>query len=54
MTFRSTFERMIAARERQARRYVANVLQNLDDETLARGGYDRAELRSRASTTYPF
>ena len=35
------FDRMIAAREKQARRYVNGVLLTLEDETLARGGFDR-------------
>ena len=48
------FERMIAARERQARRYVNGVLLSLDDETLARGGFDRKTLKRSPATTYPF
>lgn len=47
------FERMIAARERQARRYVNGALLNLDDETLAQAGFNRDELRKQGAT-YPF
>ena len=53
MAFRNVFDRMIAARERQARMYVNGALANLDDETLRRAGLDRADLRRRASR-YPF
>ncbi|MBA5777791.1 hypothetical protein H2509_11715 [Stappia sp. F7233] len=38
------FNRMITARERQARRYVNGYLLSLDDATLASYGYDRREL----------
>lgn len=38
------FDRMVSARERQARRYVNGYLLSLDDATLAVYGYDRAEL----------
>ncbi|MEM1039220.1 MAG: hypothetical protein AAGI12_07085 [Pseudomonadota bacterium] len=53
MGFRKTLDRMIAAREKQARRYVNGALLNLDDETLARGGFDRAKLRAQGSSVYP-
>jgi uncharacterized protein YjeT (DUF2065 family) len=50
MNFRTTFERMIAARERQAKRYVTSALLNMDDETLRRAGYDRKSLRANGNT----
>lgn len=50
MNFRATFDRMIAARERQAKRYVASALLNMDDETLRRAGYDRKSLEASGST----
>ncbi|MEL6947489.1 MAG: hypothetical protein AAFO73_07630 [Pseudomonadota bacterium] len=53
MGFRSAFDRMIAAREKQARRYVNGALLNLDDETLARGGFDRKTLRAQGGSVYP-
>ncbi len=54
MAFRNTFNRMVAAREKQARRFVNGALLNLDDETLARAGYDRETLRAEGATNYPF
>ncbi len=46
------FDRMIAAREKQARRYVAGILSNLDDDTIARAGYTREQLKRAGSTNY--
>lgn len=54
MGFRSTFDRMIAARERNARRFVNGALLNLDDETLARAGFTREELKKQGASVYPF
>ena len=54
MGFRNTFNRMVAAREKQARRYVNGALLSLDDETLARGGFDRKTLRAEGASNYPF
>ena len=54
MALRDTFTRMIEARERQARRYVNGVLAGLDDETLARAGYDRDRVRRMQRSVYPF
>ncbi len=53
MSFRSTFDRMIAAREKQARRYVNGALLNMDDDTLARIGVTRSELRKMGPSNYP-
>ncbi len=53
MSLRTTFDRMIAAREKQARRYVAGALIGMDDETLRRAGIDRNELRARGANFLP-
>ena len=42
---------LIAARQRQAERYVNGALLTLSDETLKAYGYDREELR-RKSVSY--
>ncbi|MXN63532.1 hypothetical protein GR183_01330 [Stappia sp. GBMRC 2046] len=42
--FNKAVDRMVAARERQARRYVNGYLLSLDDATLSAYGYDRKEL----------
>ena len=54
MGFRNAFDRMIAAREKQARSYVNAALMNLDDETLRRAGYDRAKLERSGARGFPF
>jgi hypothetical protein len=41
---RRAFDRMVEAREKQARRYVNGYLLSLDDATLASHGIDRREL----------
>lgn len=51
--FRNAIGAMMAAREKQAARYVAGVLLKYDDDTLKAGGYSRAELEKRASVSYP-
>ena len=48
------FDRMIAAREKQARRYVNGVLLSMDDETLNRAGFNREKLRNQGASYYPF
>ena len=50
---RTGFDRVISARERQARRYVNSALLNLDDETLSRAGFNRKELEKQGSSFYP-
>ncbi len=47
--FRTAFNRVVAARERQASRYVTNILMGLDDETLRGMGTNREELRRKAA-----
>ncbi len=51
--FRRAFDNMIAARERQARKYVNGYLLTLDDSTLAAHGYSREALQSQGSTHCP-
>ncbi|MBI1619128.1 hypothetical protein [Aquamicrobium zhengzhouense] len=46
--FRNAMNAMVASRERQARRYVANALLLLDDETLKAAGHNRADLERRS------
>ncbi|MEL6505189.1 MAG: hypothetical protein AAFO61_02460 [Pseudomonadota bacterium] len=50
----SFLDRMIAAREKSARRYVNGALLNLDDETLNRAGLSRKEIRKQGAANYPF
>jgi hypothetical protein len=54
MGLRNTFDRMVAAREKQARRYVAGAMLNLDDATLEKAGYTRAQLKAQGASVYPF
>lgn len=54
MGFRKTFDRMIAAREKQARRFVNGALLNLDDSTLKSAGLNRADIKAQGSSAYPF
>lgn len=53
-TFRRALDRMITARERQARRYVNGYLLTLDDATLASYGYARGDLEREGSLVGPF
>lgn len=46
--FRNAVEALMAARERQARSYVASTLLMFDDETLEANGFSRAELKHSA------
>tara|TARA_R110000751_G_scaffold249930_1_gene349555 strand:+ start:15796 stop:15978 length:183 start_codon:yes stop_codon:yes gene_type:complete len=52
--FRNAFERITAARELQARRYVGNVLLSFDDETLKSLGHNREDLKRAGQSAYPF
>ena len=51
---RNAVDALVAARERQAARYVNGALLMLDDETLKSHGYDREELQRRGGATYLF
>lgn len=51
---RRGYERVLNARQRQANRYVNGALLNLDDETLARAGYNRKDLQKRDRAFSPF
>ena len=44
---RRSLEALIAAREREADRYVSRVLLSFDDATLRLNGYDRKDLERR-------
>jgi hypothetical protein len=50
---RKAVDAMIAGRTRQATRYANGALLRLDTETLRTLGYDKAELRKRASGYHP-
>ena len=54
MSIKTTFGRMIEAREKQARRYVNVALLTLDDETLKRAGYNRKDIIAEGHTSYPY
>lgn len=51
---RNAFQRVIEARERQARRYVNGALMGLDDKTLESLGVTREELRRKGTSNYIF
>lgn len=50
--FRTAFDRMVAAREKQARRYVNSYLLTLNDEDLKALGRSRDELRREGVSTF--
>lgn len=52
--FRNAVDALVAAREKQAHRYVSGALLMFDDETLKAHGYNRAELMRRANVSYRF
>lgn len=52
--FRNAVGALMAARQKQAARYVNSALLLLDDETLSAQGYDRAELKRRAGAGHLF
>ena len=51
---RSATDALVASRQRQADRYMNNMLLSLDDETLKAHGYSRAELRKQPGSAYFF
>ncbi len=51
---RRAFDRMVEAREIQARRYVNGYLMSMDDATLAAHGVDREELVRQGFISNPF
>lgn len=51
---RRAFDRMVEAREMQARRYVNGYLMSMDDATLAAHGVDRDELVRQGFISNPF
>ncbi|MEW7006473.1 MULTISPECIES: hypothetical protein [unclassified Lentilitoribacter] len=50
--FKSAFESMISARERQVRRYVNGTLIGLDDDTLKSIGRTRDQIRKEGYQPY--
>lgn len=52
--FRNAFDRVVAARERQASRYVNGALMYLDDDSLKALGTSREELNRKGATHYVF
>lgn len=50
--FRTAFDRVVEARERQARRYVNSALLSLDDETLSALGHRREEMLKDGATSF--
>ncbi|GEO86818.1 MULTISPECIES: hypothetical protein [Alphaproteobacteria] len=52
--FRNAFQRLVAARELQASRYVNGALMSLDDETLKSMGTSREELRRKGARATAF
>lgn len=48
--FRNALDAIIAARTMEAERYVNGVLLSLDDQTLQKHGYSRAELARRGTS----
>lgn len=51
---RRTFDRMIHAREQEARRYVQAYIRNADRSLLANGGFDADEVKSKDAKYLPF
>ncbi|RCS25454.1 hypothetical protein DUT91_01215 [Phyllobacterium salinisoli] len=52
--FRAAMDNLVAARSRQAARYVNGALLSMDDETLKANGYSREGLKRGGSAYYPF
>lgn len=50
--FRAAFDRVLAAREKQVRRYVNGHLLRLDDESLKAIGRTRDELRLEGAKSF--
>jgi len=51
---RRVYDRMVAGREREARRYVNGYLATLDDAALAELGYDRKSLDASGPALFPY
>ncbi|NTJ42767.1 hypothetical protein G6L28_09200 [Agrobacterium larrymoorei] len=52
--FRTALDRVIAARQHQADRYVSGAMLSLDDQAIAALGTTREELRRKAKSSYAF
>lgn len=46
--------KLVAAREKQVRRYVNGILLTQDDASLKAAGFDRDELKRNAQAPHPF
>ncbi|MCT4656467.1 MAG: hypothetical protein N4A65_11710 [Cohaesibacter sp.] len=51
---RRTFDRMITAREQEARRYVEAFIRNSDRDLLAGAGFDADKVKSKDAKYLPF
>ncbi len=51
---RRIFDRMVAARELQAKRYVNGYLETLDDATLQQLGVTRADIKKQGTAQFPY
>lgn len=52
--FRTAFDRVVEARERQVRRYVNGALLSFDDETLKTLGHRREDMIKEGTSAFPF
>ncbi|MGX1096649.1 hypothetical protein ACSSVZ_000664 [Amorphus sp. MBR-141] len=52
--FHRLMTRIVEARQRQAERAINSYLMSLDDASLERLGYNRAELEAQGGGGYPF
>lgn len=52
--FRRTFDRMVVAREREARRYVEAYLRGADKDLLAANGFDADRMKAQDPKYLPF
>ncbi|WP_422371031.1 hypothetical protein [Hoeflea sp.] len=52
--FQSALDRLVAARERQARRYINGTMMAMDDSQLAALGRTREELRREGAQAYMY
>lgn len=51
---RRVFDRMVAARQLQAKRYVNGYLVTLDDATLRQMGLNRADIEKQGTAQFPY
>ncbi len=51
---RRAFDRIVAARELEAKRHINGFLASLDDATLAEYGYDRDDIKGSSTASFPY